>query len=424
MDIQVVLSIAIFLVVMTFIITERMNITVVAMGGAVLVVFLKIMTSTQALGFVDFNTIGILVGMMIIVSIVKNSGVFEYLAIYAAKLAKGDPWKIILILCIITAVISAFLDNVTTVLLIAPVTLVITDVLELDPIPFLIPIIMSSNIGGTATLIGDPPNIMIGSEAGLGFMDFIVNLAPIIIIIFIATFAIIKFLYRNKLKVSEDKKLKILAFDEKKAIRNLPLLKKSLFVLALVIMGFFLHELFGYPSAFVALFGAVLLMMISGESIDEVFQSVEWSTIFFFAGLFVVVGSLEQVGVINAIANGLISITGGNLLITGILIIWLSAIISAFLNNVPFIATLIPLIQTMGVKANMDVTPLWWAISLGACLGGNGTLIGASANVIVAGVAEKAGYKLTFKRYFKMGFPLMLVSIVISTIYIVVFYLI
>ncbi|MDF2587900.1 MAG: hypothetical protein K0S41_1741 [Anaerocolumna sp.] len=423
MEFNTLLSVSVFIVVMALIISEKINRTVAALAGASVIIVMHIFSGEKALEYIDFNTIGVLIGMMIIVGIVKNTGVFEYLAIYAAKKAKGDPWRIILSLSIITALTSAFLDNVTTVLLIVPMTFVITEILELDPIPFLIPEIMASNIGGTATLIGDPPNIMIGSEAELDFIDFIKNVAPIVIVIFIATFLVLRFSYKNKFNVSNDKKRQITELDEKICIKNLPLLKKCLVVLCIVILGLIFHSQLGYSSAVVALSGAVLLLLISGESIDEATQSVEWPTIFFFSGLFIIVGSLEEVGLIEKLANVVIGITGNNLLLTGILIIWFSAIFSAFLDNIPFVATLIPLIQAMGASG-MNIEPLWWAVSLGACLGGNGTLIGASANVIVAGLADKHGYKLTFGRYLKTGFPLMILSIILSTIYLVIFYLI
>lgn len=421
---ELIISLSVFVVVMALVMSEVVNRTIAALAGACLILLLRIMTLDQALGYIDFNTLGVLVGMMIIVGIVKNTGVFEYVAIYASKKVKGDPWRIILSLSLITAVISAFLDNVTTVLLIVPMTFVITDTLELQPLPFLIPEIMASNMGGTATLIGDPPNIMIGSATDLGFVDFIVNLGPIVMVIFVVTFLIFKVLFRKRLIISPEKKREILQFDEKKAIKDPILLKKCLIVLGLVILGFFFHEQLNYPSALVAMSGAALLLLLSRESIDEVFSNVEWPTLFFFGGLFVLVGALEEVGVINDLASILVDMTKDNLVLTGIILIWFSALASSVLDNIPFVATLIPLIKAIGAKSGMDITPLWWAISLGACLGGNGTLIGASANVIVAGLAEKHGHRLTFGKYLKYGLPLMILSIFISTIYLIVFYLV
>lgn len=418
---QLVASLLIFVVVMALVMSEKVNRTIAAMAGASLILILNVMSFDDALGYIDFNTLGVLVGMMIIVGIIKHTGVFEYLSILSAKKAKGDPWKIILSLSIITALVSSILDNVTTVLLIVPMTFVITDTLGISPLPFLIPEIFASNMGGTATLIGDPPNIMIGNAAGLGFTDFLVNLGPIVVIAFAAVLFVMHLMFRKQLAVSEEKKAEIMQFDEKKALKNVPLLKKCVVVLALVIAGFFLHDQLNYPSAVIALTGAALLMLLSRGDIDEVFSNVEWPTLFFFGGLFILVGALQKVGVIDYLAKLIVSLTHNNLLLTGVVLIWFSAIASAFLDNIPFVATLIPLIKALGA-GGMSITPLWWAISLGACLGGNGTLIGASANVVVAGLAEKHGYKLTFQTYFKYGFPLMLLSIVLSTIYLVVFY--
>lgn len=422
MGLNAIISLLVFVIVLALIISEKINRTVAATAGACVILLFRIFTGEDAIGYIDFNTLGVLAGMMIIVGIVRKTGIFEYLAIHFAKRAKGDPWKIILSFGIITAVISAFLDNVTTVLLIVPMTFIITEKLELDPIPFLIPEIIASNIGGTATLIGDPPNIMIGSQAGLDFLAFVKNLTPVIIIIFIATFFVIKFMYRKMLIVSDEKKKLIMELDETHCIKDKTLLIKCCIVLTLVIAGFLLHSVIGYESGLIAIAGALLLALISGETADELVSSIEFPTIFFFVGLFVVVGSLVEVGLVKQLAEFVISLTGGNLLLTGLFILWFSAIFSAFLDNIPFVATLIPLIKAMGASG-MAISPLWWAISLGACLGGNGTLIGASANVVVSGLAEKRGYKLSFARYTKAAFPLMILSIVISTVYLYIFYL-
>lgn len=424
MSFEVLSAILIFLIVLGLVITEKINRTVAVMVGASVMILMRILSPEDAVAYIDFNTIGVLIGMMIVVAIVKTTGVFEYLAIYSAKKVKGDPWKIILIFSIITAITSALLDNVTTVMLIAPMTLIITNTLGLDPIPFLIPEIIASNIGGTSTLIGDPPNIMIGSAANLGFADFVVNLLPVTFVTFIITFAIIKYLYRDKLVFDKNKLDLIMKFDEKKSISDYALLKKSLAVLFVIMVGFFLHKFLDYPSSIIAMSGAVLLLLISGADVEEIFKSVEWPTIFFFAGLFILVGGLENVGVIHFIAESILDFTKGHFILTAIVILWGSAILSSFLDNIPFVATLIPLILAIGENSPADITPLWWAISLGACLGGNGTLIGASANVVVAGIAERQGHKLSFTRYMRIGFPLMILSIAISTVYLLVFYLI
>ncbi|MBN2899820.1 MAG: ArsB/NhaD family transporter [Clostridia bacterium] len=423
METEVVLAVGIFIITYIIIMSEKLNRTAVALVGAVVLLLFNVITQEEAVQNIDFNTIGLLMGMMIIVNIMKRSGIFEYIAIVAAKRAKGDPLKILVLFAIITAIASAFLDNVTTILLIVPVTLVITDALKISPVPILVPLILFANIGGTATLIGDPPNIMIGSATGLGFNDFLLNLAPVVIVIFFATLFFVKVLNRERLKVSEQQKSVIMKFDESLAIKDAVLLKKSMFTLGLTVLGFMLHQKLGYESATVAFLGASLLLLISGINPEDVLLEIEWPTIFFFASLFVLVGGLEKVGVIDLLAEKMLHITQGNLVMTAMLILWGAAIASAFLDNIPFVATMIPLIKSIGAMSAMSITPLWWALALGACLGGNGTLVGASANVIVSGMLEKHGDGIGFVEYMKVGFPLMLLSIAISSVYLVVFYL-
>lgn len=411
-----------FLIVYAVIISEKIHRTIIALAGACLLVLLGILDYTEAVGKVDFNTIGLLVGMMIIVGITRRSGVFEYMAIKASHKTGGDPIKTMIALSIVTAVASAFLDNVTTVLLVVPVTISICSALKISPVPFLIAEILASNIGGTATLIGDPPNIMIGSATGLGFMDFVYNLAPIAIVVFAATLWLLKLIYGKKMHTTEENRAQLMAMNAEEAIKDPVLMKKSLSVIALVILGFISHGALGLEPAAIALTGAALLLLLTRENIDEVLHTVEWATLFFFVGLFILVGGLEKVGIIEDMARGAVAITNGNLKASTILILWLSAIASAFIDNIPFVATFIPLIKEMAVIGHMNVGPLWWALALGACLGGNGTIIGASANVIVSGIAAREGHPLTFITYFKIAFPLMLVSIVLSTVYLLVFY--
>jgi len=420
---HIITAIAIFIIIYGVIISEKINRTTIAVFGATMLLLFKIVTQDKAIETIDFNTIGLLVGMMIIVSILRRTGAFEYMAIKAAKAVKGEPWKIIVVFSLFTALASALLDNVTTILLMVPITLVITDTLELDPIPFVLPLVISSNIGGTATLIGDPPNIMIGSAAGLGFIDFIKNLAPIVIIVLAAVIFIFQLMYKKTLKITEDKRAKIMAMDEKLAIKDSKLLKKSLAVLTLTMIGFILHQYLNFESATVALIGGALLLLISGMDSEDILLEIEWPTIFFFMALFVLVGGLEEVGVIDFLAGGLLNLTNGNLFLMVILILWGSAIASAFLDNIPFVATMIPLIKSMAAMSAISVTPLWWALALGACLGGNGTLVGASANVIASGMLNKHGHKLSFVGYLKAGFPIMIVSVVLSTVYLIIFYL-
>ena len=416
------IPITIFLVIYGIIISEKINRTAISLFGAIVMIILGILNQEQAIEHIDFNTIGLLVGMMIIVNILKRTGVFEYLAIRAAKKAKGDPWKILVLFAIITAFSSAFLDNVTTILLIVPVTLVITDTLDTNPIPFMFTEILIANIGGTATLIGDPPNIMIGSATGLGFVDFIVNLAPVVIVISVATLFLLKLIYKDFLKATDENKQKIMKMDETITIKDTLLLKKSLIVLFITILGFMVHAQFHLESATIALGGAALLLVISKIDPEEILFEVEWTTIFFFMGLFILVGSLVEVGVIDNLAKKMLELTKGNLFVTTLTILWVSAIASAFLDNIPFVATMIPLIKAMTASGQLDANPLWWALALGACLGGNGTIIGASANVIVTGIMAKEGRPVSFMSFMRIGFPMMIVSIIISTIYLILFY--
>jgi len=411
-----------FLVVYGLIIWEKFHRTAVAMVGAAIVIIIGILNQHEALGFIDFNTIGLLAGMMVIVGIMRETGVFEYVAIKAAKKAGGDPIRIMLYLALITGIASPLLDNVTTVLLVVPVTFAICGKLGINPMPILIAEILASNIGGTATLIGDPPNIMIGSATGLGFMDFVVNLAPIVVVILAVTLWLLVLIYRKTLVIDEADKQKINEFDENKAITDPVLLKKCLWVLGLVMVGFMLHQYVHLDSATIALAGAGLLLLVSGVNPEKAMETVEWATLFFFIGLFVLVGGLEKTGIIEEVAKRTIELTQGNLTLTAMLVLWLSAIASAFVDNIPFVATFIPLIQEIGAMGAMPIDNLWWALSLGACLGGNGTLIGASANVIVSGMAERHGYPISFVGFMKVAMPLMLVSIVISSVYLLIFF--
>lgn len=422
-EFQVIFATAVFLITYAVIVSEKIHRTVAALAGAALVVLFGIINPEEATKAIDFNTIGLLVGMMVIVGITRQTGVFEYLAIKAARQAKGEPLRIMAALSLVTAVLSAFLDNVTTVLLIVPVTFAIASQLRISPIPFLIAEILASNIGGTATLIGDPPNIMIGSKTGLGFMDFIINLTPVIVVIYILTIFALRLIYRRQLVARPDLQAAMMNLDERDEIKDPVLLKKCLFVLFLTIGGFVLHQYVHLESSVIALSGASLLLLLSREDPEHALHAVEWPVIFFFVGLFVVVGALEKVGVIEAIARFSLDVTGGQLVPAAMLILWLSAIASAFVDNIPFVATMIPLIQDMGRLGDLgNLNLLWWSLSLGACLGGNGTIIGASANVVVTGMAEKRGHPITFIGYFKVAFPLMLMSIVVSTIYLLVWH--
>ncbi len=419
---QLILGILIFILTYIAIISEKIHRTVITLFGAGLMVLFHVMSQEEAFAMIDFNTLGLLIGMMIIVNVIRQTGLFQYLAIKSAKLAKGEPMRILLYFSILTAVASALLDNVTTILLVVPVTLVICDTLDLNPIPFIIAEIMSSNIGGASTLIGDPPNIMIGGETGLNFDDFIIHLLPLMIVVFVVTIFILRFIFRKSLVANEQSKKEMLSFDEKKAITDKKLLKKSLFILGITIVGFVLSEFIEVPSASIAMFGAASLLLISRAEPEEIFEKIEWTTIFFFIGLFILVGSLEAIGVIEYLAQKIMSLTHGSVKSLTMIVLWMSTFLSSFLDNIPYVATMVPLVKTISEGATYTFEPVWWALSIGACLGGTGTIIGASANVVARGITEKHGYKITFLGYMKIAFPLMILSIGLATVYLLVLY--
>ena len=416
-----IIALAIFVAVIGVIVSEKLHRAACALIGAMLLVLIGILEPTEALGFIDFNTIGVLVGMMMFVAVVKNSGIFEFLAVKAAKIAKGDPWKIMVYFMIITAVLSAFLDNVTTVLLIGPMTFSICKSLELNPIPFLMTQIISSNVGGTATLIGDPPNIMIGSAADISFLQFCIYDGPIVVITMVATILAFKFIYGKGLSVTPEKMALIMQMDENEQIRDKVLFIKSIVMICLVALAFILHDALGLKTSIIALSCASLMILIGKQDVEETVHDVEWPTIVFFAFLFIVVGGLEKVGIIHMLAEGMMSATGSHYVILMIAILWVSAICSAVLDNIPFVATLIPLIATMEAEG-IDVWPLWWAVSIGACFGGNGTIIGASANVVLTGIANRRGYPITFIDFLKIGAPMMFLSVILATVYLLVLF--
>lgn len=420
---KILISATIFIVAYILIIWDKFDRTVVALSGAALMILFKILTQEDAFKEIDYNTLGLLISMMVIVMITKRSGVFEYLAVRTVKLAKGEPVKIIVFLSLITGILSAFLDNVTTILLILPVTLSIAKDLHINPIPFIISEVFASNVGGTATLVGDPPNIMIGSSVGLSFLDFIKNDAVIAIPLLLLTTYIMLLVYKKKLIASREAKGKIMEMNESECIKDHRLLIKSLAVLGATIAGFLLHGMLHYESATIAIVGAVLLLFISGIKPEKILHEVEWKTIFFFVGLFIMVGGIKGAGIIKMLAEGVLDLTHGNLILTTMAVLWVSAIASAFIDNIPFVATMIPMIKDMGAISGMNLSPLWWALSLGACLGGNGTIIGASANVIAVGMADEHGHKITFGKYFKIAFPIMILTVFICSVYLLVSYL-
>ena len=414
-----IISIVIFVGVFALIISEKVHRTSAALAGAVLLWLTHIITFEQGMDEIDFNTLGVLCGMMLFVAVAKQSGIFQFLAIKAAKIAKGDPWKIMMYLVIITAVCSAFLDNVTTVLLISPMTFTICKILDESPIPFFMTQILASNVGGTATLIGDPPNIMIGSGAGLTFADFIAYDGPICVILLVVFIAMFYVIYGRKLSSTPEARAIVMELNEEETIRDKGLMHKSVVMILIVIVAFMLHGQLQLESSMIALAAAAVMLLIGGQDIEEMILGVEWTTIGFFAGLFVVVGGMVQTGVIDMLAQALIDVTGGDAIATMLVILVASAIISSILDNIPFTATMIPIILYMGSQG-MDPWPLWWALSLGACLGGNGTLIGASANVVLSGISTREGYPITFMSFLKVGMPMMLLSIAITAVYLMI----
>ncbi|MFY0597133.1 MAG: ArsB/NhaD family transporter [Cognatishimia sp.] len=411
-------------------ITEKVNRAILAMLGASLMVLFGIINQAQAVAGVDANTLALLIGMMVIVGITSKSGLFQYVAIVSAKWVKANPTGILIMLTLITAVFSALLDNVTTVLLIAPITLLITDALETKVFPFFLAEILASNVGGTATLIGDPPNIIIGSAADLSFMQFVYNLAPISAICLVVLTVIIYFMNRKALaRIPQSAQDRIMQFNEKEAITDHVLLVKSLSVLTLTLIGFTAGHGYGIPPGTSALAGAGLLMLLAyghqkgeeqSESVHHIFAEVEWITIFFFGGLFVIVAGVENVGLLEFFGQKVLEFTEGDMRMTALLIFWASGILSAILDNIPFVATMIPLIEsTADSFGGPDaIEPLWWSLALGACLGGNGTLLGASANLTVAAFAEKAKQPIGFLKFMMYAFPIMLLTLAMAHVYI------
>lgn len=428
-----IVATVILLVSYVILFTEKLNRAVVALLGASVMIFAGILTQKTAIEGIDFNTISLLIGMMVIVNITEKSGLFQFVAIWGAKKVKAHPLGIMVVLTFVTAVFSAFLDNVTTVLLIVPVTFQITRKLEINPFPYLILEIFASNIGGTATLIGDPPNILIGSALKLSFLDFAYNLTPAVIIVLLVLIGTFVLIWHKSLITTERNRVAVLNINEKDSITNPRLLIKSLIVLLMVIIGFIAAEHIGIANGVIALFGAALLLGLytagnnnheRDENTENMLSLVDWTTIFFFCGLFVIVHGLEVTGVLQILGQWFIELTEGSIKKSVFLILGSSAVLSSAIDNIPFVATMIPMLKTMeptmgGREAMM---PVWWALSLGACFGGNGTLIGASANVIVAGLAQHEGHPLSFLRFLIWSIPVMLFSVFIAGIYLYIRY--
>jgi Na+/H+ antiporter NhaD/arsenite permease-like protein len=432
-DISPMILVSAFILVSVYVVLsfEFLHRTSVALIGAVsIIVAALVLGSIHAeesfdfiIGVIDYNTIGLLLGMMIIVAILAESGVFQWVGIKASKVSKGNLWRLMLMLCTFTAVVSMFIDNVTTVLLMVPVTIAVFRTFKVSPMPFILAQALAANVGGTATLIGDPPNIMIGSAANIDFNMFITHMGPTVAVSFVASLLLMKFLFRKDLKAQVQNLEHLMREDETLYLKDRKLLKKSMVVLIGVIALFVVHGSLQIEPSVIAIGGAAVLLVLTRANPEKVFHEVDWPTLLFFTGLFIIVGTAEHSGMIDILSNAAINITGGDPWLTFLIIIWLSAIASAFVDNIPFTATMIPLIETLNLDPNIAsvfgdfaVSPLWWALALGADFGGNGTLIGSSAGVVAAGVSEKNGHPISFNRWFKVGFPFMIVTTAIGTV--------
>ncbi len=423
-----VLATVIVIIAYVILFTEKVNRAIVALLAASVMIFSGILTQTTALKGIDFNTLALLIGMMTIVGISERSGMFQYVAVWGAKKVHANPRGLLVVLAVVTAVFSAFLDNVTTVLLIAPVTFQITRKLKINPYPYLILEIFASNIGGTATLIGDPPNILIGSALNLSFTDFLNELTPVVTVTMLVLILGFDMIWGKRLTTTEKNKQTVMKINEIDCITDWKLLHKSLLVLALVILGFISAEHLHIANGTIAMFGAAALLLLYtlGDShdkrdhkVEEIFGVVDWTTIFFFSGLFVIVYGLEVTGVLGMLGQKFVELTEGSIEKSAMLIIWVSAIVSSAIDNIPFVATMIPMIKSMeeSMGGREAMMPVWWALSLGACFGGNGTLIGASANVIVAGMAQREGHPISFLGFMLWSVPVMLISVAIAALY-------
>jgi Na+/H+ antiporter NhaD/arsenite permease-like protein len=412
----------VFLAAYALIASERLDRTLVALLGGLAVVALGVISQEEAFRAIDLNVVFLLAGMMIMAGQLARTGFFEWLAIKAVKLSRGRPYPLLAILAVVTAVLSAFLDNVTTVVLLAPVTLMIARMLRVTPYPFLISQIMASNVGGTATLIGDPPNILIGSRAGLDFGAFLVNLGPVVLIIMVAFMATMRVFFGSSLAVQEEHRTAVLALDERRSISDVRLLAVGLTIVGLTILGFLFHRALGLEVATIALLGAVVLMLAARVDPHEALREVEWSTLFFFIGLFILVQSVVHTGIVGGVSDSVASAAGGHAGIASVSVLWFSALASAIVDNIPYTASAIPVVQRL-VESGLPAEPLWWSLALGACLGGNLTIVGASANIVVANMAAREGYPIRFVDFFKYGSVVVAESLLISTVYIWLRYL-
>ena len=437
---ELTVATTIFVVTYAVIISERLDRAVVALAGAALMIAFGVLDQDRAVAAIDFNTLALLVGMMILVNILKRTGVFRYAGWRTAIAVGGSPWRLMVGFALFTAVASAFLDNVTTILLMVPVTIAICDDLGFDARPFLITQVIASNVGGTATLIGDPPNILIGSATGLDFVAFLANLGPLVALLLPLTIAGFWLAYQRRGRLaapSPEARRALAEADARVHIGNAPLLRRALSVLALTILGFVLHGVLHLEAGTVAMFGAILLLLLSRADLHGVLAEVEWPTIFFFVGLFVLVGGLEEIGLLDRIARRAVAVSGGDVTLTVLAILWFAAVVSAIVDNIPAVATMIPLtfsiarllfpelseLDDAALAAHAEVAPLWWSLALGACLGGNGSLVGASANVVAVGISERRGQPIGFWGFTRVGLPFTLATLVVASLYVWLRYL-
>ena len=425
------IGVAIFAAAYLFIASEKVDKTIAAMLGAGLMIALGVAGFNDMLGKIDLNVLGLLIGMMVIVNIMATTGVFEYLAVKIARQTKGNGVLVVMEFLLATAFISAFMDNVTTVILMAPVTILITQLLRLPTVPILIMEAIFSNVGGTATLIGDPPNILIGASCNLSFNDFLINLTPVVLIVMAVTLGVVLLQMRKNLRTAPSAVAQVRLTEPKLAILEPARLSRSMWVFAFVLLGFFTSRLTGLEPGIIAICGAFVMALVCKIELSHMLEKVEWNTILFFSGLFMMVGALEIDGVFNSLGQWMIHMTDGNFALTMMIILWGSAILSAVIDNIPLVISMIPLIQSivpifagqMGIAGSEELItaqirePLFWALALGACLGGNGTLIGASANVVVCQIARKNRYPVTFWQFTRYGFPLMILSVAICSVY-------
>jgi len=419
--VEVVIGLAVFVATYALIVTERVHKTIAAMAGGMAMILLGVVDQDRAFEEIDFNVIFLLAGMMILAGILRQTGIFGWLAVRSARLARGEPYRLLVVLSLITAVASAFLDNVTTVVLVGPITLFLAARLGMSPMPFIVSEILASNIGGAATLIGDPPNLLIGSAADLGFDAFLFHMAPLSALLLALYLVAARWLFRNDLKADPALREGLLQLDEREMITNPRLQRSSLIVLGGTLIGFLLHGPLHLEPATVALTGAVVLMVVAQQSPDEVLREVEWPTLFFFIGLFMLVAGVIEIGLIQAVADAILALTGNALGPTSVLLLWMSAALSGLVDNIPYTATMIPVVEQLAGGHESDA--LWWALAIGADLGGNATIIGASANVILAGMAEREGHPISFGRFLRYGLPVTIATMLVATGYVWVRYL-